>query len=112
MKHINSAADLEPKSVGFANRGAESITIMGNVLSDILNGLGGAISDVMGQPHGSHLSIDRQPISFAEANQANPPPTPADLRRIRAVDATVPKTFTLGFTSDTSRLQDFIDERF
>jgi len=115
MKHINSASDLEPKSVGFANRGAESITIIGHVLEDILNGFGGAISDVMGQPHGSHLD---NRISFAQANtreinvfeEANPPPTPADQRRIDAVSRAVPKTFeTIG---DANRLQDFIDKRF
>jgi len=111
MKHINSISDLDPKSEGFANRGAESITIIGHVLEDILNGFGSAISGITGQSHGSHLD---NRISFEQANTGNIQAvlTPEQRARIRAVDATVPKTFTIGFKSDTSRLQNFVDERF
>jgi len=109
MQHIRSISDLNPQSEGFANRAAESVNIIGHVLEDLLNGLGGALSDVTGQPHGSHLSqTNTRELNVFE--EANPPPTPSDLRRIAAIDATVPKTFTMGFTSDTSRLQDFIDK--
>jgi len=62
MKHINSAADLEPKSIGFANRGAESINIIGNVLSDIVNGFGEALSGIA-------KTGNRGTISFSTANQ-------------------------------------------
>jgi len=62
MKHINSADDLEPKSVGFANRGAESINIIGNVLSDILNGFGEALSGIA-------KTGNRGTVSFSQANQ-------------------------------------------
>lgn len=51
-------ADLEPKSQGFSNRATESINIIGNVVEDFFNGLGGAISDIAGQHHGSHLNIN------------------------------------------------------
>jgi len=111
MQHIRSISDLNPQSVGFGNRAAESVNIIGHVLEDLLNGFGGALAAVTGQPHGSHLSqtITREINVFDEAN---PPPTPADQRRIDAVTRAVPKTFTIGFTSDTSRVQDFIDKRF
>jgi len=90
--HIQNAGDLDPKSSGFFNRGAESITIMGNVLSDILNGLGGALSDVTGSNHGSHLNLGRR-VSFTEANPdlGNLSGVSAKkLARSRLVDAEVP----------------------
>jgi len=109
MQHIRSISDLNPQSEGFANRATESVNIIGHVLEDLLNGFGGAISDVMGQPHGSHLSqTNTREINVFE--EANPPPTPADQRRIDAVSRAVPKTFdTIG---DTNRVQEFIDKRF
>jgi len=95
--HINSAADLEPHSIGFANRAAESINIIGNVLEDILNGFGGAISDITGSSHGSHLNINRR-VSFAEANRTrinrghfNFSPVEADAVRVQHdIDKDVP----------------------
>jgi len=103
--HIQSAADLEPQSVGFANRAAESINIMGNVIEDLLNGLGGALSDVTGSSHGSHLNINRG-ISFAEAN---PSLSRVRAARARRVSAEVPRD--VDPIGDADRVQDFIDGR-
>jgi len=106
MQHIRSISDLNPQSTGFANRASESINIIGHVLEDILNGFGGALADVTGQPHGSHLNINRrEQISF---DKANPGLGAARLARTRAVNATVPRTFDT--IDDTKRVQDFIDE--
>jgi len=101
--HIKSAADLEPQSEGIANRAAESITIIGNVLEDLLNGLGGALADVTGSNHGSHLNINRK-ISFADAN---PSLSPVRAARARRVSAEVPRdSDPLG---DADRVDKFID---
>jgi len=106
--HTPAGLNLEPESTGFINRGAESITIMGGMLSEILNGLGQALSGI--SSHGSHLSGN--PVSFAQANPGNLPGVSAKkLARARAVDATVPSTRNLGFTgvNDAVRVQRFID---
>jgi len=102
--HIQDISDLNPHSTGFANRAAESINIIGNVLEDLLNGFGGAISNITGSSHGSHLSLTNthETNVFAEAN---PPPTPSRLRQIRAVDRTVPRG-----PSGARAVQDFIDK--
>jgi len=84
---------------------------MGNMISDIFEGLGNVLSGgVSTIPHGSHLSGHR--VSFAQANTGNIQaiPTPEDAARIRAVDRTVPKSFIEGFASEQSRLQEFIDK--
>jgi len=96
--HIQDISDLNPHSVGFANRAAESINIIGNVLEDLLNGFGGAISDITGSSHGSHLNINRR-VSFAEANpkdrinrgHLNPAPIESDAVRVQHdIDKDVP----------------------
>jgi len=46
MQHIRSISDLNPQSVGFANRGAESVNIVGHVIEDLLNGFGEALSGI------------------------------------------------------------------
>jgi len=100
--NIRDASDLEPHSTGFINRAAESVTIIGGVLETLLNGLGGALSDVTGSSHGSHLSIDRR-VSFAEATDGrlrvkvnrghlNPAPiTPGAVRVQEEIDKDVPQ---------------------
>jgi len=108
--HIHDIRDLEPQSEGFFNRGAESINIMGNMISDIFEGLGNVLSGgVSTIPHGSHLSqTNTRELNVFE--EANPPPTLKDQRRIAAVNRTVPRTFDT--IDDTQRVQDFIDSRF
>jgi len=99
---IRSAADLEPHSTGFINRGAETITILGGVVETLLNGLGGALSDITGQRHGSHLDINTEP----ELDLINPPPTLKDQLRIQAVNRTVVDRF-----AGVQDLQDYIDKQ-
>jgi len=109
MQHIRSISDLNPQSVGIANRATESVNIIGHVLEDILNGFGGALADITGQHHGSHLNINHM-IPFEEARLAEPTATLKTIRRAANVSATVPVTRdTIG---DTERVQDFIDKRF
>jgi len=95
--HIQSAADLEPQSIGFANRAAESINIIGNVLEDLLNGFGSAISDVTGQHHGSHLNISNTGHTDGRARfkdnrgHFNPAPITLDAERVQTeIDKNVP----------------------
>jgi len=112
MQHIRSISDLNPQSVGFGNRAAESINIIGHVLEDLLNGFGGAIASVTGQPHGSHLGVEQSGFQSPDIEVGNIVPrlTPSDRARIAAVNRTVVRTRdTIG---DTKRVQDFIDERF
>jgi len=46
MQHIRSISDLNPQSVGFGNRAAESVNIVGHVIEDLLNGFGEALSGI------------------------------------------------------------------
>jgi len=102
MQHINSASDLEPKSIGFANRGAESINIIGNVLSDILNGFGNALSGIaktglssIGEPI-RILQTSNEFVHFPKGTAPNPnDPDPreaiADAIRVQhEIDKNVP----------------------
>lgn len=83
--HIRNISDLEPTSQGFANRGAESINIMGNMISDIFEGLGNALSNITG--HGSHTRFDRgtqlEARRLANVNDPNPSEAIADAIRVQ-----------------------------
>jgi len=77
MRHINSFEDLEPQSEGFANRASETINIIGNVFEDVLNAFGGALADITGQNHGSHLRQNQSNIPFELLHPGLPlPQTP------------------------------------
>jgi len=93
MQHINSASDLEPQSTGFFNRGAESINIIGNVLSDILNGFGTALSGI--GKTGLSQNRSNQFIEIAEpinVNDPNPSEAIADAIRVQHdIDKDIPQ---------------------
>jgi len=89
---IRDISDLEPTSTGFASRGAESINIMGNMISDIFEGLGNALSGITG--HGSHNRSDRGAIlearRLANVNDPDPDRARADALRVqRNIDENV-----------------------
>jgi len=113
---IKSAADLEPKSQGFANRAAESINIIGGVVETLLNTIGGTISDIAGQPHGSHLNINgpgvpanpqermrRRQFEFEDIGPA--PVNPRDRLVLGH-----PELMHVPVTEGSIRIQQFIDE--
>jgi len=97
--HINSAEDLEPKSLGFANRGAESINIIGNVLSDILNGFGEALSGIAKTGISGTVSFSQanrgdqlEARRLANVNDPNPEEAIADAIRVQHdIDKDVPQ---------------------
>jgi len=84
MQHIRSISDLNPQSEGFANRATESINIIGNVLSDIVNGFGDALSGIgktgLSQNR-SNLFIEPQEIF--NPNDPNPREAIADAIRVQ-----------------------------
>ena len=119
---IKSAADLEPKSQGFANRAAESINIIGGVVETLFNSIGGAISDIAGQPHGSHLNIIPDVVDRTRMEQMEPDPTdrinrrPFDTTEFRPappvpkVIAGHPELTHVPQTADSLRIQRFIEQ--
>ena len=84
MQHINSASDLEPHSEGFFNRGVESINIIGNVLSDIVNGFGNALSGIgktgLSQNRSNLFIEPQEPFNV---NDPNPREAIADAIRVQ-----------------------------
>lgn len=101
MKHINSISDLNPQSVGFGNRAAESVNIVGHVIEDLLNGFGNALSGItktglsntIQTPQGSPILAKHFPKGTApNPNDPDPSEAMADAIRIQhEIDKKVPQ---------------------
>jgi len=99
---ISDIRDIEPHSTGFFNRGAESVTIIGNIIGDLLNGFGNAISGVSNSVGGTQHQSD----VFTNPSQVPPQLTKAE--RTEIVSNIFPNK--LHAVEDADRIQDFVDE--
>jgi len=102
--HVRDITDMEPHSEGFFNRGAESINIIGNVIGDLLNGFGRAIS-------GATNSIATNPQNNTQSRLLERNPNNIALSRLarsRLVDKTVVDRQN-NFV-DAERIDDFISD--